>query len=402
MVMKVKLGSLYVEMEELKSKTMQALLAKHHGNRSFPIHCCCNPKALMHIRKNKDYYSLSTNPNRLKEHEPYCENSLNLSEHELQGKHYRVLEVINDGELKVNARHLAITISDEGSKKRLVNNPTSEGYSASSITLGSFGREWLSRAWEYAVMNYQKEQRYYPTHKVLQITLNTLFARKYPKIKVKIRKNLCLSDVLWIGQNKPQSFYFYNQKKIRPVVLCRLHKSSVQQDGTLMLFTVDGLAKEETYELSTTVDYWEAAINSCRVNYDNHEHFYIVGYGTTGDYGKPPMVERLELIPTTKRGMFVDSSYEAQLFEEFEAHRRIYKRLNQRMDELEGYSPDALLLDTEKVCIVEVFGMSETVQSYHETKDRKMQYYRTLEQYQTFYWHAYRNKTMPELPEKAL
>lgn len=101
--------------------------------------------------------------------------------------------------------------------------------------------------------------------------------------------------------------------------------------------------------------------------------------------------------------MFVDSSYEKDLFEHFENERRLYKRANQRDEELNGYLPDAILFDTEKPCIVEVFGMSESNKDYHTAKDRKMQYYRTMiHEYMTLYWHAYRNPNLPKLPPKKL
>lgn len=405
----IKVGNVEVDSHELQTDERQTWLATLHKQK-VDIRCTCNPNATMHIKRSASgRYSISTNPNRLQEHNSdICDIRLDLSEHQLKGQHYRAVEVVSDTELNLSTKHLNLFIRNNNSEKkelpslRPVNLPRANATN-SGITVGSLGRELLSRAWETSILTYQAEGKYYPSIRALQYQLNELFVKG--AIRVNLTNKLTLDKVLWIGTKKPGSVYFANTNdKLRPIVLCPLKKESVRDSTKAhhILFEGEDL-KGEGIQFEVHEREWTNATSNCRVSYKDHQKYFIIGLALYQGKEQPLLLERVELIPVTLRGMFIDSSYENRLFATFEMKNRIYSRPNQRIETLNNYLPDAILWDTEKPCIVEVFGMSEANKGYHEAKDRKMKFYSTLkEQYLLYYWHAYRTNKIPELPATML
>ncbi|MGE7983670.1 hypothetical protein [Solibacillus sp. NPDC093137] len=401
----IRVGDIEVDSHELQTDERQKWLASLH-KKKIEIRCTCNPNATMHIRRSKSgRYSIKTNPNRLQEHNSdICDIRLELSERQLKGQHYRAVEVVSETEFNLSTKHLNLFIHNKGSNdkakpnKRTV-NLTQANVTNSGITLGSLGRELLSRAWEKSILSYQETGKFYPSIRGLQYQLNELFVKG--AIRVNLTNKLTLDKVLWLGNTRPGTVYFANTNdKLRPIVLCPLNKASVRESDKEehVLFEGENL-KGEAIQFEVNEKDWNNAATNCRVSFKDHHSYFIIGLALYQGKDQPLLLERLELIPVTLRGMFVDSSYENRLFSKFERHHRIYTRPNQRIEALNNYLPDAMLLDTEKPCIVEVFGMSEANKGYHEAKDRKMLFYSTLkEHYLLYYWHAYRTNKIPELP----
>ncbi len=215
--MKVRFGREIIDSQELSTVERQLWLEEiYHTAKRERICCTCNSKAAMHLkyRKKTNRYSLSCNPNHRHLHEDWCEFSLGLSIQQLQGTHYITLEKVNENELNLNMKHLCIFIPDGPARKEQFGeiNIQRAHETASRITLGSLGRELLSRAWESVMLKYQRALhnnepvKYYPSKRVVHIELNKQFLQN-EGIKVSLGKKKSLTDVLWIGQKKTESFY---------------------------------------------------------------------------------------------------------------------------------------------------------------------------------------------------
>ena len=409
---KVQFGNEIVDSQELSTVERQLWLEQiYHTDMRHHIRCTCNNNATMHLKyyKKSKRYSLSCNPNHRLLHENWCEFSLELTEHQLQGTHYLALEEIDEKELNLSLKHLRIFIPHGPARNVQVGEVDLHQVkeSSSKITLGSLGRELLSRAWASAMLKYQQasnensQVKFYPSSRVIHIELKKLFIDKNG-IKVNLGKKKLLSDILWIGNKKTETFYYYNKEQIRPIVLSPLIKDSIVIEEERVLFNVKGLNKETTYQLSTSLEYWNAAVNKCAVNFEHNEHFYVVGLGLNNGIGTPPLIQRLELIPVTSKGFFVESEEQIKFFNLLENDTRIFIRPNNTIEKLEGFSPTAILLDCDKQCLIEIFDQPETKLHYHQLKNRKMQYYRQLDEYLTYYWHSYRTKNIPQLPNKKV
>ena len=60
-----------------------------------------------------------------------------------------------------------------------------------------------------------------------------------------------------------------------------------------------------------------------------------------------------------------------------------------------------LLLDTNKLTILEVFGMSKNVTSYHMRREAKVSHFNSLEKYNFWFWNAFKSpNNMPNIPIK--
>lgn len=67
----------------------------------------------------------------------------------------------------------------------------------------------------------------------------------------------------------------------------------------------------------------------------------------------------------------------------------------------EGMLPDGLLLGTNKLTILEVFGMSKNVTSYHIRKEAKVSPFNSLEKYNFWFWNTFKSpNNMPNIPIK--
>lgn len=407
---KVLFGDEIVESQELATVERQLWLEQiYESDRRHNIRCSCNERAAMHLKyyKKQKRYTLSCNPNHRLLHKDWCEFALELPEHQLQGTHYLALEEINENELNLSLKHLRVFIPEGQARNEQTGliNLQQVRETSSKVTLGSLARELLSRSWASAILNYQqavKENsvtKFYPSRRVTHIELNNLFVKK-DGIKVNLGNKKLLSDVLWVGNKKTESFFYYNLEQIRPIILCPLINNSVVIDNDKVFFSVEGISKNTVHRLSTTLEYWDAAVKNCSVSFEQTNHFYVVGLGLNNGSGNPPLIQRLELIPMTNRGFFVESEEQLEVFNLLESDARIFIRPYNNLLKLEGFTPISIILDTTKPCIVEIFDKPETNSHYHELKNRKMQYYRQLDEYMTYYWHSYRTKNIPLLPLK--
>lgn len=404
----------YVEIRSQQAfQHKETLDMLHQKKDQYDIYCSCNSKAKMHTRYNKAKQKvyIATNSGLVKEHLKSCISFNELKEHQLQGVYYPALEIKSSDHIKLAVNHLGIIPTQSTDDLKTASNGNKGGYRHANMTMGSFGRELLSRAWEHAMDNYftnnefvQNQKKYkYPSIFVLRHALRSLFVgNPKPLLKVEIKKGVFLEDKLILGYQKTGRIFYENKRGVNPVILMPFikedlaenhdensHLLRLQDNKNIREFLID---KNEWAEMTLT--------DNTRVNYSNHEQYFIIGLGKFNAYGEPPTLFNAALIPTTKRGMFVDSSYEHIFFTLLEEQKRNYIKPNQLLEELDFLKPDAILRDTSIPFIIEVFGMSTSNLEYHQARDKKINYYQALNNYGFYKWDAYTLEQPGKLPPR--
>ncbi|MBU5217645.1 hypothetical protein KQI67_13090 [Bacillus albus] len=110
----------------------------------------------------------------------------------------------------------------------------------------------------------------------------------------------------------------------------------------------------------------------------------------------------LGILSINTYGVVVESSHERELYDRICQEKRLVKRTydsKYHPHSWLGLKPDGLFIDTEIPTIIEVFGMSENMDSYHTERDFKLKHFSSLEpNYSFWYWDAYKGDTIPKFP----
>lgn len=187
---------------------------------------------------------------------------------------------------------------------------------------------------------------------------------------------------------------------------------------TLLLFEEARVASETHYFLrgrhlssNTQVEIlcekfkWEDALSSLS-GIDGP--YLIGGWVIDTGYGQPAEYRSMALLPISSHGVVVDSSYERDFYNECHRQtRQIIRPYNLKYyPSWNGMLPDGLFLDTSPDTIVEIFGMSENQDEYHERKSQKIAHFSQLKEskkkpFEFWYWEAFGGQSMPSLPPKG-
>ncbi|MFY0521083.1 hypothetical protein ACOMCU_25145 [Lysinibacillus sp. UGB7] len=415
-VTKLKFEFSYIEIRSQYALQFQKELLMLHVNRKeYEIFCSCNKLARMHTRLNSNSGKIyfATNAGLAKEHKEGCIHFENLTDTQLQGVYYPAIEIKSYDHIKLSVNHLGIVdVSSGNNRKKSYSLNKRNSYNKGNMTIGSFGRELLSRAWELAMDNHFYNnieengiKKYkYPSIFVMRQALSSLFIGKdNPQVKVEISKKNFLQDKLMLGFEKTGRIYHENKRGVNPVILMPFKKENIEIDfdESYHLLKLPGYDNNERELLIDKNEWLEITkTDKTRVNYYNHNQFFIIGLGKTNTYNKPPIIYNAELIPTTDRGLFVDSSFENKLFVQLEKNRRNFIKPNQLLEVLDFLKPDAILRDTYRPYIIEVFGMSESEMEYHKSRLKKIEYYESLSDYGFYKWDAFNMEDIKPFPKK--
>lgn len=124
-------------------------------------------------------------------------------------------------------------------------------------------------------------------------------------------------------------------------------------------------------------------------------------------------VTKLAIIPVLKdRGVSVDSNYEVEFAEKLIEEKILFikppKSFNPYKHLFNKYNPDFLLLEksSRKIAtIVEVFGYerdNEYWEDYWEKANRKINFYKSLDDYNFLYWNAYEGRPIPTIYQPTI
>lgn len=110
----------------------------------------------------------------------------------------------------------------------------------------------------------------------------------------------------------------------------------------------------------------------------------------------------LGILPINTYGVVVESSYERDLYDRICQEKRLVKRMyntKYHSHSWHGLQPDGMFIDTDIPTIIEVFGMSENIESYHVERDFKLKHFSSLEpKFSFWHWDAYKGENMPMFP----
>ena len=128
--------------------------------------------------------------------------------------------------------------------------------------------------------------------------------------------------------------------------------------------------------------------------------YFAGGFVESTGYNGTPVFISFGLVPINDYGVPVESSYERKLYNQLCAEQRVVIRpmINEH-PEWNGFLPDGLLLDTKPPTIIEVFGMSENMEAYHEQRLIKVEHFSSLKfKYDFWYWDAFTGQELPIVP----
>ncbi|TKI11324.1 DUF1173 domain-containing protein [Bacillus wiedmannii] len=392
------------EKNRLLSSLKRQLLAKE-----IELFCTCSTKNTiqMSIRKGEKNYSIMTFRNQKELHEVHCNQfNDNYICHNNYIQNWREQE---NGKIVVNLNipSTKTTNNNEEDKKTEDTSQKKEkqfkknGVSTNPLTVYELTRKLLIQAWDLHIWNLYtgKKQDAYPN--LAEVWHNLIFTGT--KKIILNKQNLTLKDITsTTGQEKSiyaiqkkQNFnlpaYFILEFVAAEEINTNAHHISVRNPKTKEIFI---------YEIATQL--FNNTMNSTNVK---EGPYIIAGYAKANSYGKNPIIMEIAIIPINTYGVAIESSYERSLYNILCSEGRLVQRIHDYKyhPQWEGMLPDGLLLDTDKPTILEVFGMSKNITSYHARKEAKIIHFNSLKKYNFWFWNAFEGpNNLPSIPEKTI
>ncbi|EOO70360.1 hypothetical protein IIC_04802 [Bacillus cereus VD021] len=390
------------EKNRLLSSLKRQLLAKE-----IELFCTCSTKNIiqMSIRKGQKNYSIMTFRNQKELHEAHCnqfnDNYIchnNYIQNWREQKNGTIIVNLNIPSTKTS------NINEEDNKKEDTSQKKEKqfkknGASTSPLTVYELTRKLLIQAWDLHIWNLYtyKKQNAYPN--LAEVWHNLIFTGT--KKIILNKQNLTLHDITsTTGQEKSiyaiqkkHNFnlpaYFILEFVAAEEIDADTHHISARNPKTKEIFI---------YEIETQL--LNDILNSTNVK---EGPYIIAGYAKANSYGKKPIILGIAIVPINTYGVVIESSYERSLYNILCSEGRLVQRIHDYKyhPQWEGMLPDGLLLDTDKPTILEVFGMSKNVTSYHVRKEAKISHFNSLEEYNFWFWNAFENpNNMLNIPAK--
>ena len=169
----------------------------------------------------------------------------------------------------------------------------------------------------------------------------------------------------------------------------------VVQNGDMYRISLRNPNSEQLRELDVPNVLFEQALSA--VNMPGP--YFAGGFVESTGYNGTPRFISFGLVAINEYGVPVESSYERQLYDQLCYEQRVVLRpMTNDRPEWNGFLPDGLLIDTTPPTIIEVFGMSENMVSYHEQRGIKIGLFSSLKpKYDFWYWDAFNQKEIPPL-----
>ncbi|MEK5071682.1 hypothetical protein [Sporosarcina sp. FSL K6-1508] len=194
----------------------------------------------------------------------------------------------------------------------------------------------------------------------------------------------------------------YKGEKEGKVALIAKNTGQKSAAFTMLLLADDGIQKnDETYRLSLrspksdTFRQLDVPAHLFQKAYTAIRQMpgpYIAGgFVESPGYDKTPRFLSFALVPINDYGAPIESSYERQLYNQLcDSQRAVIRPLTSENPDWAGYVPDGILVDTKPSTIIEVFGMSESMESYHQNREFKIKHFSSLKpKFDFWYWDAF-------------
>jgi hypothetical protein len=394
----------YEYLLETLSETKRQHLFKtwHHEKKRIQLVCTCNAQetirmTVAHYSKS-DKYTLRTYPEQKERHLEHCC---------FYGGTYSPSADYEAGWREQENGLIHVQLSSWGMRKsvnrdhasplpsppaRFFDESLHEGSKAKGrLSIFEFSRKLLIKSWDDYI--YFRGKAKYPE-------LKDIYERlvKYTIKKVHINGNIPLDQLMYYKGKVGRIYYIESEFgfKYLPFFLLQYHRHDTMDEHTMRLELLNPLSDEEVlFEVDRHV------LESCMEKTRMEGPFMVGGFVKSGKYGRAPMVQQMALIPINEHGVVVESSYERQFYNKVCAEKRLVQRLldTKFHPRWNGVHPDGLFIDTHPRTVVEIFGMSEHVASYHEERRLKINHFSQLRPHYAFwYWNAYKGEAMPPFP----
>jgi hypothetical protein len=271
------------------------------------------------------------------------------------------------------------------------------------ITLYAFFMRLLLDAWNVKMRTHVKalnegKTATYPDLAGLYESVESHWADK-----IVFGKDHELKRVLYAGRGDISKAAYSVKKQYNLCLMTLLLFEDVRAASeTHHIVTGTHLSSNSRFEILCEKYKWEDALHSLS---GIGGPYLIGGWVTDTGYGKPAEFRSMSLIPISSHGVVIDSSYEREFYNECHRQQRhIIRPYNLKYyPTWSGMLPDGLFLDTSPETIVEIFGMSENQDEYHERKDQKIAHFSQLKEslkkpFSFWFWEAYNGGGMPSLP----
>lgn len=258
--------------------------------------------------------------------------------------------------------------------------------------------KFVTNAWNDLIRFHYYKNQAYPTNDAKMVYHHII----NHAIKNHSVNNIQLSDLLYRGEAPGKIFIIEKKHKFKMAAftILKLDANGICREDDSYLLELQNPGKTEKQVIKAPKSLFESALKAI----NNIEGPYFVGgFIKSMGYGKTPQFISLGLVPINDYGVPVESSFERTLYNVLGENKRPFLTYQDSSHESwNGYIPDGLLLDTTPQTIIEVFGMSEDVESYHQQRLFKMNHFSKLDpDYNFWHWDAYKDKQIPELPKKS-
>lgn len=399
---------------EMTEDGRQILYEKFHeqyNDLEITLRCRCNPDAIIDMVpvKGETSFYIRTQQGKKNLHVPGC----NFEGGHKSNYHANWQEDNSTGKIRVRFRDSFVVEKPErnpesGGEEIRDSLPFQERRNTyNRITLYAFFMRLLLDVWNVKMRGYTKalndgKTSPYPNLKGLYKSIELHWAEK-----IVFGKDHYLKRVLYAGKGDiaKAAYSAKKQHNLCLMALLLLEESRVVSETHIFLSGLH-LSSNIRVEILCEKFRWEDALSSL----SGIEGPYLIGgWVTDTGYGQPAEFRSLAVIPISSNGVVVDSSYEREFYNECHREKRhIIRPYNLKYyPSWSGMLPDGLFLDTSPETIIEIFGMSENHEDYHERKNQKITHFSKLmvssrkKPFAFWYWEAFGDQSMPGLPPKC-
>ncbi|PEI70383.1 hypothetical protein CN577_25485 [Bacillus toyonensis] len=373
-----------------------ALLEQLYGTEN-NFFCTCNPSkpVEMYIGHKKNYYLQSfrgQKDNHLEGCIFYGNGSINPSDYKTGWNEDENGDIIVELESQTYKE-----------KSQEVTSPTSTGSRSEStaikkhkLTIREVTKKLLLNAWDQYMHN--KGDKKYPN---LHIIFDQFVNYQANKTYLNRQKTSSLKSIMYKGGKIGSIHHILDKMKEKTGVFFLLEYVShekINEDISNITGRFPSDKADNTVTFTVKNKVLENAQLSNRVS---DGPTVITGFVTQKGF-KQYHIMSLGILSINTYGVVVESSHERELYDRICQEKRLVKRTydpKYHPHSWRGLKPDGLFIDTEIPTIIEAFGMSENMDSYHVERDFKLKHFSSLEpNYSFWYWDAYKGDTIPKFP----
>ena len=381
------------------------------------LECGCNHKEQipMKITKRNDNFILSSFPNFSEKHLEGCNfhNSLSYKSNSVYESNIKEDE---QGNVFVSMKSSDIKPKVSRKKGDKIDKETNivhtnsmwdsdeESINQNYSTVFAMAKRLLIQAWDNCVFLTSTKNAPYPSIERVYLGITQYLAKKmFIRTNGSSKSEIHLKDIMYT-KGKDTAFYAIGKKhdfkyNVFFMLQYAAHEQDDEDENVSYIHMRNPLDPYTPLAFSVDTKLLKRALKSNRVS---DGPYIVAGFASKKNRGLP-RIDNLAIIPINKYGVVIESSYERALYDELCNQERLVQRIHDTKyhPKWKGFYPDGLFIDTTPRTIIEVFGMSKSMEDYHETKRIKIDHYSSLKPHYGFWhWDAYRDAEIPSFPQK--